>query len=409
MDASDSATMARTKYREAVAQLTKGDTVRALALLADAAGAWPLQPAYSNALLAVASRIHDQAMITTALQRAADIGVALSNSGASTLRAELSGPSLQKLLWKQDSLRAPQLRSTTRLVLNDSLLFPEGIAVDVRTGTLYVSSILHGNIFKVNATGIAQPLLNNTEHIGSVLGIVVDTLRNLMWAATIPSPLMQDTTMRGATTPSLIAISLADGHVTRRIPMPANVTNASPGDIALSSIGDVFVADAQAGILWRLKNGADTLVAIQHRLFHSLQGMVPSKDGRTVWVADYSVGLLRVDLRNLSVTRVADIAGQTTVGIDGMVSFGNSFVAVQNGNDPARVVQITLDDSGTRVRKLTVIDQHSLATSPTGGTIVGDTFVYIANSLWDGVDASGKLPATAPHPKPILLSLPLKQ
>lgn len=116
-------------------------------------------------------------------------------------------------------------------------------------------------------------------------------------------------------------------------------------------------------------------------------------DGRALWIADYSVGLLRVELRDgvASATRVADAPRSTTVGIDGMVRHGNALIGVQNLFTPSQVIRMKLDATGTRIVHQETIDRNDAAVSPTGGVMIGDSFVYVGNSWWDLVDANGKL------------------
>ena len=55
-----------------------------------------------------------------------------------------------------------------------------------------------------------------------------------------------------------------------------------------------------------------------------------------------------------------------------------------------------------------VIDQHvDVADEPTIGTILGNDFVYVANSAWSKFDDDGHRAGGAPLRAPILLALPL--
>ncbi|MEO7997706.1 MAG: hypothetical protein ABI852_09685, partial [Gemmatimonadaceae bacterium] len=284
-------------------------------------------------------------------------------------------------------------------------------------GTMYVSSIYHRNIAVIDANGKQRWLLaNDVPNIGSIFGIAVDTVRNVIWASSAANPAMKliapanqkTTNIPVSDLATLVAIRLSDGKVVKRATVPASVANASPGDIALMSNGDVLMSDSQAGVLWWLPSASDSLIGIRHRLLHSPQGIVPSADGHVVWVADYSHGLLRVDLRNEHVERVADLPGHSAVGIDGLVKYGNSLIAIQNGFAPAQVLQIELNAQGNRIIKQTVIDRSNKAPSPTGGMILNGEFVYIANSLWESLDATGKLDLSLNLPRPLLLKLQLK-
>jgi hypothetical protein len=161
-------------------------------------------------------------------------------------------------------------------------------------------------------------------------------------------------------------------------------------------------------VLYWLRPNATALEAIRNPLFHSLQGMAPTPDGRVVFLSDYSHGLLRVDLATKTVTRLADAPWSTSLGCDGIAWDRGAIVAVQNGVSPARVMRFVLDSSWTRVVRADLLDRNSrVADEPTIGAVVGGEFVYVANSQWDKHDDVGRRIPAVPLTAPILLSVPL--
>jgi hypothetical protein len=81
---------------------------------------------------------------------------------------------------------------------------------------------------------------------------------------------------------------------------------------------------------------------------------------------------------------------------------------VQNGVAPARIVRFALDAAGVRIVRVDVLDQNvALAGEPTIGTIVGDRFVYVANSQWDEYDDDGHRVPNSTLSAPLLLTVPL--
>ncbi|PYP76886.1 MAG: hypothetical protein DMD35_17520 [Gemmatimonadetes bacterium] len=135
--------------------------------------------------------------------------------------------------------------------------------------------------------------------------------------------------------------------------------------------------------------------------------MAPTSDGRFVYVADYSHGLLRVRVSDGSVVRIADAPGSTSLGCDGIVLHRGAIVAVQNGVAPARVVRFTLDAAGDSIVAVRVLDQQpALAPEPTIGTMVGNDFVYVATSQWETHDEAGHQLPGAPLPFARLIAVP---
>jgi hypothetical protein len=66
-------------------------------------------------------------------------------------------------------------------------------------------------------------------------------------------------------------------------------------------------------------------------------------------------------------------------------------------------VKFTLDSARTRISSAAVLDNNaSVATEPTIGVIVGDEFVYVANSQWEQYTPAGQLKPGATLSRPLL-------
>ena len=209
-----------------------------------------------------------------------------------------------------------------------------------------------------------------------------------------------------STIAALLRIDARTGAIERRWDLPAIDGGHVLGDVAVGRLGDVYFTDSNQPVLYRLRPKAETFDRIVHPLFRSLQGVAPSPDGRFVYVADYSHGLLRVRLRDGDVVRVRDAPGSTSLGCDGIVLHAGAIIAVQNGVAPARIVRFALNADGDSIVSVRVLDQNpALAPEPTIGTMVGERFVYVANSQWDEYDGSGRLQPAARLTPPRLVSV----
>jgi hypothetical protein len=243
--------------------------------------------------------------------------------------------------------------------------------------------------------------------MGAVFGVRIDATRGVLWA-TMSAPRRAPGEPAGdSTIAALIRVRLRDGVIERRW----NV--ASPGahtlgDLAIGPTGDVFVTDSDQPVLYRLRQGRDTLERITHPLFRSLQGIAPLPGGRVVYLADYSHGLLRVDLATSAVERLDDAPHSTSLGCDGIVWDRGAIVAVQNGVSPARIMRFVLDSGGRRIARADLLDRNlGVADEPTIGTIAGGEFVYVANSQWEKFTESGARKPGVRLTAPLLLAVPL--
>ena len=404
----DSAAVARGAYSRAAAALRANDIPKARAEMTRAATAWPTQPEYLWGRAIVSARGADTASVLAALADYAALGLG-REIALGTLAPFADLPAFAAVRARLDSNRTPLVRSTVRGQLPDSTFWPEGMDYDARTGAFYVASVRHRTIAVLAPNGATRELWPRSKPgIGAMLGVRVDAKRNALWATTSGLKQMSGYLPADSSIAALLRINIATGAITRRWDLPAVKGGHVLGDLAVGPNGDIYVTDSNEPVLYRLRPGADTLERLTHPLFRSLQGMAPTPDGRTLYVADYSHGLLRVDLASRTVTRVADAPHSTSLGCDGIAWHNGAIIAVQNGVAPARVVRFVLDATGRRIVRDEVLDQNiALAGEPTIGAVVGDHFVYVANSQWDEYDDDGRRLPNTTLSAPRLLSVPL--
>jgi hypothetical protein len=117
------------------------------------------------------------------LERLAAMGIAVRPQSDSGFMRIWDLPAFATLKERFDANAAPTDHSTLAFALAGERAFlPEGVALDPRTGTFYVGSVHQQRIVRVQS-GVAQPFANDVE-FWSVMGMTVDTARNLLWAAT---------------------------------------------------------------------------------------------------------------------------------------------------------------------------------------------------------------------------------
>ena len=377
----DSARAARDHYRAAV-QANRAHDLDAAWLAANRAAAmWPAQIAYRSTVALLAARRGDAPALTTALR-----GLAVFEAGAdilsdSAIMRMSAAPDVANAISALRASVRDVVRSDAFITLRDSTMFPEGMDVDARTGNVYVGSIRHRTVLERRPDGTERELFARGQpNLGGVFGVRVDPKGGVLWATTSTEVNAEGATAGEPQIAALLQVRIADGVILRRWDVPASPTGHTLGDLAVAASGDVFVTDSRSPFVYRLRRGADTLETITNPLFRSLQGVAPTSDGRALYLADYSHGLLRLDLASGTVRVLEHDASFSVLGLDGIALHRGSIVAVQNGVAPARVVRYTLDASGTRIIKVTTLDRNPVADEPTIGAIANGAFVYVANS-----------------------------
>jgi sugar lactone lactonase YvrE len=404
----DSASVARNAWSRAGAALRARDIATALREMIRAAAAWPTQPAYLWGRAVVAARANDTTGLIQALGDYAALGFGRDLRADTAITRYLALPGVAEIAAAHRANLVPFVSSRQRAVLTDSTFWPEGMDYDPRTGRFYVASIRHRTIAELTPGKPPRELWpRDRPDLGAVYGVRVDTARGVLWATVSPRPRIQGDAPADSGA-ALLRVRIADGLVERRWTLSPSSPGHALGDVAVGPRGDVFMTDSNEPVLYRLRPSRDTLERITSPLFRSLQGMAPTPDGRIVYVADYSHGLLRVDLAGGAVTRLTDAPHSSSLGCDGIAWDRGAIIAVQNGVFPARVVRFVLDVPGDRIVRADLLDRNStVADEPTIGAIAGREFVYVANSQWEKFSDDGARKPSLPLTAPVLLAVPL--
>jgi sugar lactone lactonase YvrE len=290
------------------------------------------------------------------------------------------------------SRSAPDTLPRRRAILDDTLFFAEGVAVDPRDGTVYVTSLRHGNVWRQARHGGGSWLLESSLAAG-VFGIVLDTTADEAWLTAAASP-VRPADAPGAVRSELLRVSLRTGVVRERRRLGDGT--GMPGEIARAPDGTVLVSDGTRGRLYTVAPQGPAVVELTDELLRSPQGIAPDPSRPIAWVADWSRGVLRWDRARGTMTRVIAPAGADLRGIDGLRTWRGGLLAVQNGTMPNRVLLLRLDPMGTQI---TSVRELARAESGDGeftvGALYADTLLVVATSAWPFYDQVGRRRAEA--------------
>jgi DNA-binding beta-propeller fold protein YncE len=404
----DSASVARAAYGSATRALREGRSADARRDMDRAASAWPVQPTYVWGSAVLAARAADTNAFRARLTAYADMGLGRNLSADTTMSRFLTTPDFGGLAARHNANRSPRALSSARATLADSTFWPEGMDVHPANGNLYVTSVRHRTIAEIGPDGSSREILpRHQPTLGAILAVRVDASRGVLWATTSGIPQMEAFQPADSVIAALLCIRISDGAIVRRVDLP--VGQHVLGDVALSG-RDVFFSDSRDAALYWLRASDDSLVRINSPMLRSPQGVAPKGDGRIVYVADYSHGLVRVDLVTRGVSWLGPAPGSTPIGLDGIVFRDESIIGIQNGVAPARVVRFLLDNSGLRIMGSVVLDQNStVADEPTIGALIANEFLYVANSQWEKHNDAGAPTPGAHRAGAVILALKLSR
>jgi hypothetical protein len=300
-------------------------------------------------------------------------------------------------------------------------LIPEGIAHDPVTGHFYVGSIYKRAIVEVRPDEVRSfGSWERGDGLWSVFALRVDPARRVLWACS--SAIAQTRWVREG---EVGYAGVFKYDLTTRLVMERFVLSNSRGqhlfgDMALSRSGDVYVSDGAAKSIYRV--GGDGVFErwIESDRFSSLQGIAFSGDERYLFVADYSYGVFRIEVKNREVRSLPYPDDLVVLGIDGLSYHDSSLIVIQNGVLPHRVLRLRLNDRQDRIESWEVLAaNHPDFDEPTLGVIVpgparpgatrrGGSFYFVANSHWGAFDRDGKLRSGADLAPPVILKLDLE-
>ncbi len=357
--------------------------------------------------LALAHAMSDDAEgALTALERLLDLEVlpgSLDNPAFAKLR---ESPRFAQLKRRAEALSAVVGGAPRAFTLVERDLAPEGIAHDPRTGSFFLSSIHKRKIVERRKNGTVVDFAAEAQDgLDAVLALKVDALRRRLWACSNAIPEMKgfDKDREGLAT--LFVFDLETRKLRERFLFPKAGAPHNCNDMALSSAGDVYVADATGGGLYVVKTtkpkgepwSLETLLA--PGTFVSPNGLAFSRDERKLFVADYAEGISTVDLTSQAVKRLPAPSNASLLGIDGLVEHKGLLIAIQNGIAPARVARFKLNADETAIEKTEILERrHPDFDEPTLGVVVGDELYFVANSPWPHFDKNGALGADVKEP-----------
>lgn len=259
----------------------------------------------------------------------------------------------------------------------------EGVAWDARSRQMFAGTVEDGALLVREGDHWRRAVLPYST--AGLFGMVADQRRGILWISSgVAGPTVKKNGFRG-----LIGVTSQGFVPVGRAAVPDGDSLAQPGDVAIAPDGSVYVSDGATGNVYICKPGCTALLPlVTPGTFRSAQGMAVSRDGRTLYVADYGRGLFRVDLKKPK----SAILVTPLKGIDGLVRDGDSLLAIVNG-DGRKVVRLTVDASGEVASELLTTQQGP--GDPTLGVIIAGKLAYIADAQWDRFDRSGKSVANA--------------
>lgn len=285
------------------------------------------------------------------------------------------------------------------VTLSEKELHPEGLTYLPKSKIWLASSIRKRKIVAFDIkTGECKDWLSANNML-AVLALKADFREEFLWVATAAFPEMENFTKALSGKAEILKVNIKTKEIVNRFTVEGNHVF---GDLIIDNNGVVYVSDSGKPILYKIENEVMAEFVSFETDGFNLQGMAFNKQQDKLFVADYLKGIAMIDIKTKSKKWLAFPDNASPKGIDGLVFYKNTLIAIQNGVKPIRVTHFVLNDQQTDISDFKIIDNNRPEfNEPSLGTLIGVRMFFFANSPWTAYDQNGIMD-TAKVSNPIL-------
>lgn len=268
--------------------------------------------------------------------------------------------------------------SVEKLQLSEKDLHPEGLFYLEKEKLWLSSSIRNKKIVSFDSLGKCSDWF--TGCLYSVFALKADFAQQYLWVACSAIPEMKGFTKELEGKSEILKIEIATQKLIKRYVIEGNHVF---GDLVVNMNNEVFISDSTEPIIYKIEK--DNLVLwkdLKTQAFN-LQGITFNKNESKLFVADYLKGILAVDLKTKKESWLDFPKEVSKKGIDGLIFYKNSLIAIQNGVVPIRIVSYKLNETENKIISFKVLDNNRKEfDEPALATLVKNKMFFFANSPW---------------------------
>jgi streptogramin lyase len=257
-------------------------------------------------------------------------------------------------------------------------LIPEGIAVDERSGYIYISSIAKEKIILVDNKGNHYNFVEQgANHFLEGLGMKVDNKRNLLWAISGKK--------QGNFYISQVHAFDLQTATEKQYYFLKDTIQRLFNDMVIRDDGKLYITDTYYSSVYEINPETKKLALLIKDPKIQYPNGIAIGENDHLYIATYSHGIMRYNFQSKELTALTGYKDSTMAfGLDGLGYYNNTLIGVYNsGPDRSTntVVQYTLDHLGTKIITEKILDKgHSLFYEPTTLSIAGNRLYVLANS-----------------------------
>ena len=153
---------------------------------------------------------------------------------------------------------AKELPDITYALLGDKV-YPEGIAYDKRTESLFVGSFYKGEIQRIRKGTVTIFIPAGQDDLHSVVGMSIDVMKRRLWVCNSEAGASQRATPDSIGKASIHIYDLDSKSLLRRLPLTQQSGHFC-NDIALDASGNAYITDSFSPMIWKV-NGSNFVLS----------------------------------------------------------------------------------------------------------------------------------------------------
>jgi DNA-binding beta-propeller fold protein YncE len=274
-------------------------------------------------------------------------------------------------------------------IIAEKDLIPEGLAVNNKTGMIYVGSTYKRKIIQIDMAGFVSDFIaQESDSIWSVLGIEVDENNGVLWANTAHihevMPLINHLDSKQWMT-TISAFDIANKKLLKKYTLVD--TTSAFNDLTIASNGNVYSTESANNKVFMVNKKTDSLeLFLDLKEFNFPNGITYVQKTNSLFVS-VREGILKIDIDSKKLQLLATNKQINAKRIDGLAHFKNYFI----GHQSSKVSKFYINEDYTKILKSELIDSGDEFDASTTGEVAGDAYYYIVNSqLSSGINFQSK-------------------
>lgn len=270
-------------------------------------------------------------------------------------------------------------QSEFKVSLSEKNLHPESVLFLPGKKLWLASSIRNGKIVTFDVvSGKCTDWFVDSKY--SVFAMKADEKEQFLWVATSAIPEMKGFGKEMEGKSEILKIDIATRKVVNKFSVEGNHVF---GDLIIGKNNEVYVSDSAEPLIYKISGDKIFVWKDLRNEAFNLQGIAFNDSRTKLFIADYLKGILLIDIKSNNHSWLKFPESTTKKGIDGLVFYKNSLIAIHNGVTPIRIIKYQMNQENSKILDFVVLDNNRKEfNEPALASVSNNKLYFFANSPW---------------------------